>query len=99
LYHHVHNMEGFEWDKGNSDKNLRKHKVTNKECEEVFFNKPLILYRDVFHSQSENRYTALGKSNAKRHLYIAFSIRNKNIRIISGRDQSRRERRIYEKTK
>jgi len=27
----------FIWDKGNKDKNWIKHKVTNEECEEVFF--------------------------------------------------------------
>ena len=27
-------IEGFEWDKGNMNKNLIKHNITNKECEE-----------------------------------------------------------------
>ena len=27
----------FEWDRGNVDKNLIKHKVTNSEIEEVFY--------------------------------------------------------------
>ena len=29
----------FEWDKGNLDKSLKKHGVTNEEAEEVFFDK------------------------------------------------------------
>jgi uncharacterized DUF497 family protein len=31
------NGDGFQWDSGNLEKNLYKHKVTNSECEQVFF--------------------------------------------------------------
>ena len=34
---------GFQWDNGNSDKNWIKHKVSRSECEEIFFNLPLIV--------------------------------------------------------
>jgi uncharacterized DUF497 family protein len=27
---------GFQWDKGNNDKNLERHKVHNWECEQIF---------------------------------------------------------------
>jgi len=38
---------GFEWDEGNKDKNWIKHKVSNSECEEIFFNQPLIALGSV----------------------------------------------------
>ena len=46
-------VEGFEWDKGNIDKNWLKHKVLHVECEQIFFNEPLILADDIKHSQKE----------------------------------------------
>jgi len=36
---------GFEWDKGNIDKNWLKHEVNPTECEQIFFNQPLVIQR------------------------------------------------------
>ena len=88
----------FDWDQGNLEKNWKKHKVYLKEAEEIFFNKPLKTLEDVKHSQTEGRFVALGITNANRKLYIIFAIRSLKIRIISARDQSKKERTIYEKT-
>ncbi len=85
----------FVWDKGNIDKNLVKHKVDFREAEEIFFNKPVKFYLDKLHSQGEVRYTALGITNKKRRLIISYTIRRNKIRIISARDQSKKERRLY----
>ncbi len=38
------NLVGFDWDEGNKQKNREKHQVEYTECEEVFFNKPLLIY-------------------------------------------------------
>ena len=54
---------GFDWDDGNIEKNWIKHKVSFKECEEIFFNEPLLILDDIKHSQKEYRYFALGKTN------------------------------------
>lgn len=85
----------FDWDKANIDKNLVKHKVDFREAEEIFFNKPVKFYLDKLHSQIEVRYTALGITNRKRRLIISYTIRKNKIRIISARDQSKKERRLY----
>jgi uncharacterized DUF497 family protein len=90
------NCEGFLWDEGNSEKNWLKHKVTRIECEEIFFNLPLVISDDVKHSHVEKRYYALGKSKSERSLFISFTIRNNLIRIISARDMNLKERKIYE---
>lgn len=89
---------GFDWDKGNLDKNRLKHKVTNAECEEMFFNQPLLIIKDEKHSQKEQRCYALGKTESGRLLFASFTIRNNNIRIISARDMSRNEREQYAKS-
>ncbi len=89
-------VTGFEWDEGNRTKNWEKHRVSQAECEQVFFNEPLLLFPDVRHSQHEPRYYVLGHTNAGRHLFVVFTIRGTLIRIISARDMSRKERKVYE---
>ncbi len=89
-------VTGFDWDEGNLEKNWITHQVTPGECEEVFFNLPLLFYPDPAHSQIETRYFVLGRTNAKRSLFVVFTIRNNNIRGISARDMSRKERKIYD---
>lgn len=90
----------FGWDKGNIDKNLIKHNVTNQETEEIFCNKPLLVNEDEEHSnQEEIRFEALGKTNKNRLLFVSFTIRDQKVRPISIRDMSKRERRAYEKVK
>ena len=89
-------IQGFEWNEGNREKNEKKHGVTSIECEEVFFNKPLVIARSLY-SEGEERYVALGKTHGGRLLFLVFAIRNQRIRIISARPMSRKERKTYEK--
>lgn len=86
---------GFEWDKGNFDKNWLKHRVTPAECEQFFFNNPLVVARDEAHSQKETRFYALGRTDMERLLFAVFTIRRNLIRVISARDMSRREKEAY----
>jgi uncharacterized protein len=88
-------FNGFDWDEGNRQKNWRRHKVAWWECEEVFFNQPLYVFLDRHHSQKEERYYLLGKTHSNRLLFIVFTRRGSNIRIVSARDMSRRERKVY----
>jgi len=93
----IYSINGFEWDEGNIDKNWIKHQVSNSECEEIFFNLPLLLADDEKHAQHEKRHYVLGQTNAHRWLFIAFTIRENRIRVISARDMNRKEERIYAK--
>ena len=86
---------GFEWDEGNTDKNWIRHNVRWTECEEVFFNHPLLVLADERHSEAEPRYYALGRTNAGRHLFVVFTVRGDLVRVISAREMSRRERKEY----
>jgi uncharacterized DUF497 family protein len=86
----------FQWDQGNSEKNWQKHRVSPFECEQIFFNQPLIAADDVAHSQQERRYYVLGRTDNGRRLYVVFTIRGHRIRVISARDMNRKERKAYE---
>ena len=87
---------GFEWDSGNRYKSQHKHDVFPLECEEVFFNIPLIVVDDCQHSQSEMRYFALGQTNSERKLFVVFTVRKQHLRIILARPMSKKERENYE---
>jgi uncharacterized protein len=90
----------FEWDKGNIDKNISKHSVSNKEAEESFENSPHFLLNDEKHStEKEERYMLWGETDHKRKLTIIFTIRENKIRVISVRDMHVKERRRYEELK
>lgn len=87
----------FDWDDGNINKNWEKHKIHYKDIEEVFFNRPLLFFPDEKHSQQELRITAYGITNNIRQLTVVFTQRGSKIRVISARNQNRKERNIYEK--
>jgi len=86
---------GFEWDEGNSEKNWILHQVSRSECEQLFFNNPLIIGDDEKHSRDEKRWFLLGQTDAKRLLFVVFTLRGELIRVISARDMSKKERRFY----
>lgn len=90
------NFKEFVWDSGNKNKNWLKHQVSNKESEEAFFDEMRKIFQDKFHSEKEDRFILLGKTEKGRSLYTVFTKRNSKIRIISSRDMDKKERRFYE---
>ena len=66
--------EGFDWDEGNLFKNWEKHRVAASECEQVFFNRPLVTVNER-HSTREPRFYALGATDAGRYLFLVFTER------------------------
>jgi uncharacterized DUF497 family protein len=85
----------FDWDEGNAPKIWAKHEVTMPECEEVLTRHPLVAGPDVEHSDREDRYFALGRTDLGRRLFVVFTLRDELIRVISAREMSRRERRVF----
>jgi uncharacterized DUF497 family protein len=95
LLNRLADCEGFEWDTWNADKVWQRHQVSTTECEELFLNHPLIVEADTAHSEFEDRLYALGSSDIGRLLFVAFTIRGRLIRVVSAREMSRQERRIF----
>ncbi len=86
---------GFDWDKENSEKIWRKHKVSPFECEQIFFNQPVVVAPDEAHSQAEPRFYVLGRTDAGRLLFLVFTTHKHLVRVVSARDMSRSEREVY----
>ena len=85
----------FEWDAGNQEKNLVKHRVTNAECEEMFFDPHKRVLTESLHIGSfaqERRYVLLGRTKEDRALFVVFTVRRGRVRVISARDLNRKER-------
>ncbi len=96
VYEWLAQATGFEWDAGNRDKNWETHRVSTAECEQIFFNLPLLVMPDTAHSQEEDRFYALGQTDAQRRLFVVFTMRGSLIRVISARVMNRREKKAYE---
>ncbi|MBM3774100.1 MAG: BrnT family toxin [Acidobacteria bacterium] len=88
---------GFEWDEENAHKNWERRQVSPQEAEDVFFNQPLVVRYDVRHSKREKRYYALGQTTGGRRLFVAFTVRETRVRVISVRDMNHKERDAYAK--
>jgi len=96
--HDFTDWEGFDWDEGNLLKNWEKHRVTASECEQLFFNRPLVAGLDKEHSESEARFFALGITDSGRRLFVVFTTRRKRILVLSARDMNRRERKVFDES-
>ncbi|MEI7435312.1 MAG: BrnT family toxin [bacterium] len=46
-------------------------------------------------SLKEQRFYALGRTDERRELFVAFMLRSRRLRVVSARDMSRKERRVY----
>jgi hypothetical protein len=88
-------FEGFDWSGGNAEKNWKRHHVPPLEAEQMFFNAPLLAGTDAAHSGKEKRFYALGQTDEGRELFVAFTMRGQRLRVVSVRDMSRKERKVY----
>ena len=86
----------FEWDEEKATENSHKHGVSFEEGITVFHDPLSISIDDPDHSANEQRYIDIGSSEIGRILVVSYTERGRNIRIISCRKATRRERRQYE---
>ena len=86
----------FEWDEANKHKSLLKHGITNQEAETAFADPQKIILYDEKHSDMEDRYICIGKSDLGNILYTAFTFRSGKVRIISTRPANKKNIANYE---
>jgi uncharacterized DUF497 family protein len=87
----------FEWDSRKAKSNLAKHGVGFEEASTIFGDSLSLTIPDPEHSLSEERYVTIGRAFTGKLLVVVHTERGDNIRVISARRASRRERRFYEK--
>ena len=86
----------FEWDIQKAKANLRKHKVSFEEAATALDDPMSATSSDPDHSITEDRYVTFGISERGRLLVVAHTDNEETIRIISAREASKGERKIYE---
>jgi uncharacterized DUF497 family protein len=87
----------FEWDSRKAQSNLAKHGVGFEEASTIFGDPSSLTIPDPEHSLSEERYVTMGRAFTGKLLVVVHTERGDNIRVISARRASRRERKFYEK--
>lgn len=86
----------FEWDSVKAAENEKKHEVSFSEASTVFGDPLAITFQDPDHSEGEPRLLTFGISIRDRVLVVSHTERGGKIRIISARQTTRQERKIYE---
>ncbi len=86
----------FNWDDGKAEANLSKHGVSFLEAATVFEDDLSITFFDADHSVSEERLVIIGHSQRGRLLFVSHTDKDNQVRIISAREATRRERKVYE---
>jgi len=86
----------YEWDPTKAASNLEKHAVSFEEATTVFNDPFYVDFYDPDHSIEEHRYIVIGISIAGRLLLVSYTERESTIRLISAREVSPAERRVYE---
>lgn len=86
----------FEWDEDKAEANRKKHGVTFEEAATVFQDPLSLTIPDPRHSWGEIRNLHIGLSIEGRLLAIVYTEEGSAIRLISSREATREERRVYE---
>lgn len=86
----------FEWDEKKNEINIKKHGVSFEEASTSFYDDLAIVIPDEKHSEEEERFTLIGKSESNRVLYVSHCERAGGvIRLISARKALSREVKEY----
>lgn len=84
------------WDPEKAKVNLKKHGVRFSDAETVLFD-PNALTREDVESEGEQRFVTVGMDALGRILIVVYTYRGEDIRLISARSATKRERMQYEK--
>lgn len=87
----------FVWDPKKNTVNQRKHGVSFEEAQTVFYDEYAQLIADPDHSDEEDRFIILGRSNRLKILVVChcYYEEGEEIRIISARKATKHEQSFY----
>jgi hypothetical protein len=94
-------IDGLIWLDEVVDKLQWKHNIETHEVEEVFKNKPYIVFKEKGRLYvGEDVYLALGKTEAGRYLFVLFIYKkDRKALVLTARSMTKSEKRFYEKKK
>jgi hypothetical protein len=85
---------GFEWDEGKARTNRRKHGIDFADAAAALEDPLAVTILDD--AADEERFVTVGSGILGRILVVVYTVRGKQIRLISARKATLRERRRYE---
>ncbi len=83
------------WDPEKAAANLKKHGIRFSDAEGVLFD-PNAITEEYSSVDGEKRFVTIGMDSVGRLLVVAFCYREEDIRLISARRATKREREQYE---
>ena len=83
----------FEWDVAKNESNINKHGLSFETAALVFNDANRIEIYDIKHSLEEDRYITIGL--IQNVVVVIYTMREKNIRIISARLATKQEEKAY----
>ena len=83
----------FQWDETKNQLNRQKHGIDFGEAAFVFQDNERLEYLDEWHSDDEERYITIGRVDEV--LFVVYTERGDDIRLISARIADKEEREMY----
>ena len=91
-------IDDFIWLSDVVDKLATKHRVSQDQAEEVFFNRPRFRFIERGYRQGEDVYAATGQTDSGRYLAVFFILKpSHQALILSARDMDEKERRRHDR--
>lgn len=87
----------YEWDPKKAKANFQKHGVLFADAVTVFGDDRALTIEDIDHE--EQRFMTLGMDAMGRVLVVIYTNRGDNVRIISAREATSREQKVYVEVK
>ncbi|MCY4128829.1 MAG: BrnT family toxin [Gammaproteobacteria bacterium] len=84
----------FEWDDVKNQANIQKHGVSFEEARQIF-SAPILTTVDERREYGEVRQLSIGRIDAETLIVVTHTERDGNIRLISARPASRKERQKF----
>ena len=87
----------FEWDENKNEINKRKHGLSFEAAQEVFYDEDAVLFDDPDHSVGEERFLIIGMIQSSKICIVSHCYRDSGniIRLISAREATKNEKKIY----
>ena len=85
----------FQYDPAKAAENVRKHRVSFADAEGVLQD-PLALTMEDTDARGEQRFVSVGLGSAGELLVVVYALRGDEVRLISARRATAKERRQYE---